>query len=104
DFAGVPSRAVPFMLAGHREIAPLDADQTAEARIVWRHLQLALWSLPRGAVPSRSWAERPLAMLLEVLRFFADPPDERWRELGPIVPAPPTRLRVADGVARRWRA
>ena len=34
DFAGVPLRAVPHMLAGHREIAPLDGDETAEQRIV----------------------------------------------------------------------
>jgi aminoglycoside phosphotransferase (APT) family kinase protein len=103
DFAGVPLRAVPFMLAGHREVAPLDADDTAEARIVWRHLQLALWALPKGAVPGRSWAERPLAMLLEVLRFFADPPDERWRGLGPIAPSAPTRLRLVEAGSRRPR-
>jgi aminoglycoside phosphotransferase (APT) family kinase protein len=84
DFAGVPLRAVPHMLAGHREVAPLDADETAEARIVWRHLDLVLGFMPRGAVPGRSWGERPLPMLLEVLRFFLDPPDERWRAVGPI--------------------
>jgi hypothetical protein len=84
DFAGVPLRAVPFMLAGHREVALLDGDATVEARIVWRHVQLGIWTLPRGAVPGRSWAERPIPMLLEVLRFFADPPDERWRAVGPI--------------------
>jgi hypothetical protein len=83
DFGGVPLRAVPYMLAGHREIAPLDGDATAEARILWRHLELALRFLPRGCVPGRSWAERPLPMLLEVLRFFADPPDDRLRQLGP---------------------
>jgi aminoglycoside phosphotransferase (APT) family kinase protein len=86
DFAGVPLRAVPFMLAGHREIAPLDGDDAAEARILWRHLQLSIWTLPRGASPGLSWAERPIPMLLEVLRFFADPPDDRWRELGPAEP------------------
>lgn len=84
DFAGVPLGAAPHMLAGYREIASLDADETAEARIVWRHLHLALLFLPRGAVPGRSWAERPLPMLLEVLRFFLDPPDGRWRAVAPI--------------------
>jgi hypothetical protein len=84
DFAAVPLRAVPYMLAGHRDIAALDGDDTIEARIVWRHLDLSLGMLPRGAVPGRSWAERPLPMLLEVLRFFLDPPDERWRAIGPI--------------------
>ena len=84
DFAGLPLRAVPSMLAGHREATPLDGDATAEARILWRHLQLAIWTLPRGASPGLSWAERPLPMLLEVLRFFLEPPDDRWHALGPV--------------------
>jgi len=84
DFAGVPLRAVPHMLAGHREVAPLDGDATVEARILWSHLQLSIWTLPRGAVPGRSWGERPLPMLLEVLRFFMAPPDDRWRDVGPV--------------------
>jgi len=89
DFAGLPLRAVPHLLAGHREIAPPDGNDTIEARIVWRHLQIVLHLLPRGAVPGRSWAERPLPMLLEILRCFLDPPDERWRAVGPISSANP---------------
>jgi aminoglycoside phosphotransferase (APT) family kinase protein len=81
DFAGVPLRAVPFMLDGHRELAPLD--DGIEARIVLRHLQLMLLILPRGAVPGRSWAERPLPMLLEILRFFLAQPGGPWAKLGP---------------------
>jgi len=81
DFAGVPLRAVPFMLEGHRDLAPLEPG--IEARIVWRHLQLALLTLPRGAVPGRSWAERPLAMLLEIVRFFLARPGGAWADLGP---------------------
>jgi hypothetical protein len=46
---------------------------------------LTLGMLPRGAVRGRSWAERPLPLLLEVLRFFLDPPSDRWRAVGPIV-------------------
>jgi aminoglycoside phosphotransferase (APT) family kinase protein len=83
DFAGVPLRAVPFMLQGHRDLATLDHDDSAEARILWRHLQLGLLTLPRGAVPGRSWAERPLAMLLEILRFFLADPGGRWAHLAP---------------------
>jgi aminoglycoside phosphotransferase (APT) family kinase protein len=45
DFAGVPLRAVPPMLAGHREVAALAHDATAEARIFWCHLQFALHTL-----------------------------------------------------------
>ena len=83
DFFGMPLRAVPFMLDGHRSVAPLDADDGAEARILWRHVQYALASLPRGAAPGMSWGERPLAWLLEVFRFFQESPPARWRELKP---------------------
>jgi aminoglycoside phosphotransferase (APT) family kinase protein len=78
DFLGIPLRAVPFMLEGHREIAPLDGDETAEARILWRHLHIALWLMRRGPQPTHSWAERPLAMLLEIMRFLLESSDPRW--------------------------
>lgn len=84
DFFGMPLRAVPFMLEGHRSVAPLDGDDTAEARILWRHLQHSLAVLPRGAAPGMSWGERPLAWLLEVLRFSLQPLAPRWRELAPV--------------------
>lgn len=48
--------------------------------------QLSLWTLPRGASPGLSWAERPVPMLLEVLRLFIEPPDDRWRAIGPVEP------------------
>lgn len=83
DLFGMPLRAAPYVLEGHRQVAPLDDDDTAEARIVWRHLQYSLDILPRGAAPGLSWGERPLAWLLEVLRFFLEPPPPRWRELAP---------------------
>jgi aminoglycoside phosphotransferase (APT) family kinase protein len=83
DFCGIPMRVVPTMLEGHRSIAPLDADDGAEARILWRHLQIALAMLPRGAVPGMSWGERPLAWLLDIFRFFAESPGPRWRDLRP---------------------
>ena len=53
---------VPFMLEGYREVAPLPEDETAEARILWRHLQIALYLLGRLPQPGLSWAERPAAM------------------------------------------
>lgn len=83
DFFGLPLRAIPYVLEGHRAIAPLPDDDGAEARILWRHLQFALAILPRGAAPGMSWGERPLAWLLEVFRFFADDPGPRWRDLRP---------------------
>jgi hypothetical protein len=83
DLAVVPLGAVPFILRGHRDLAPLDDDAHVEARILWRHLLLALWLVPRGPLPGFSWAERPLSMLLETLAFFATRPPEPWRGLGP---------------------
>jgi aminoglycoside phosphotransferase (APT) family kinase protein len=57
DFAGVSLHVARRMLAGHRAIAPLSADATAEARIFWRHTQLALFSMRRGA----GWTPERLA-------------------------------------------
>ena len=78
DFAGVPLRAVPFMLEGYRRVSALDGDAPVEARILWRHLHLSLYVLGRGPLPGWSWAERPLPMLLDVLRFFVDAPGGAW--------------------------
>jgi aminoglycoside phosphotransferase (APT) family kinase protein len=83
DFAGIPLRAVPQLLDGYRAVGPLPADETAEARILWRHVQLALHSVPRGPQPDYSWAERPLTMLLEIARFFFSDPGDPWRDLRP---------------------
>jgi Ser/Thr protein kinase RdoA (MazF antagonist) len=81
DFAGKPFRAVPFMLEGYREVAPLPDDETAEARILWRQLQIALYLLGRPPQPGLSWAERPAAMLLEIMRFFLGSPGRPWMDL-----------------------
>ncbi|HEX6797148.1 MAG TPA: aminoglycoside phosphotransferase family protein, partial [Ktedonobacterales bacterium] len=81
DCAGMPLRAAPFVLQGHREFAPLEDDETAEARVIWRHLHLALALLERGPRPDRSWGERPLGILLETLRFCKAPPScGNWKE------------------------
>ena len=83
DFVGPPLRAVPHMLAGHREVIPLDDDDTAEARILWAQLRFAVSVLWRGKASGYSWGERPIPRLIEIMRFFvADVPD-RWRHLGP---------------------
>ena len=83
DFAAMPLRAVPFLLAGYREIGPVEQDDTAEVRILWRQLQLALYLLQREPQPARAWAERPLAMLLDIMRFAIEAPGGRWRDLMP---------------------
>lgn len=71
DFAGVPFEAVPLLLEGYREQRPLPAGGSFEAAIVLRQLQLALFLLRRPAQPGRSWAERPLGMMLDLLRGLA---------------------------------
>lgn len=81
DFGDSPIRTVPYVLDGYRQIRPLDNDETAEARILWRHLQLALnnmWSEPQ---PARSWAERPLSFLIDIMRFLLETQDKRWKDL-----------------------
>ena len=83
DFAVVPLSAVPFMLEGYREVAQIDEDPNSEARIVRRHLQLGLVTLPRGRLPGLAWAERPLGMLVDTLAFFAGQPPGPWLGLGP---------------------
>lgn len=94
DFLSMPLAEVPHVVAGHRDVAPLPGDDSAEARILWRRLQMLLAVLPRGAAPGTTWGERPIAWLIDLLRVFADPP-ERWRPL-----APPPR---ETDVSRRWR-
>ena len=78
DFAGIPLRAVPFMLEGYREVAPLPQDETAEARILWRHLQISLYLLGRppqpGLVGGTSGGD-----VLEIMRFFLGSPGKPWR-------------------------
>ncbi len=91
DFVGIPMRAVPVMLEGYRAVHPLTQDDTAEARIIWRQLQIALALARRAPQPEQSWGECPLGMLLDILRFFAEDPGPRWREARWTTRAPLTR-------------
>jgi aminoglycoside phosphotransferase (APT) family kinase protein len=83
DFAGVPLRVVPSMLEGYRETAATDGDGAVEARILWRHLQLGLYLLRRDPQPGRSWAERPLGMLVDFTRFLLGDPGREWTRWTP---------------------
>ena len=83
DFAGVPLRVVPPMLEGYGTVAPFDETENVEARILWRHLQLSLYLMRREPQPGRSWAERPLGMFVDMMRFLLDGPNERWRRWAP---------------------
>jgi aminoglycoside phosphotransferase (APT) family kinase protein len=83
DFVGLPLRAVPLVLEGHRQVAPLAGEETIEARILYYHLWFALMVLSRPPLPDLAWAERPTGMLLEILRFFLERPAEPWDRLAP---------------------
>jgi aminoglycoside phosphotransferase (APT) family kinase protein len=88
DFSGMPLRAVPDVLAGYREIAALPEDRTAEARILRYHLHFALINIRNKPQPQRSWGERPLGYLLEIMRFLLWPSNDHWAELR-LIPTPP---------------
>ncbi len=83
DFLSIPLSAVPLLLAGHRDVARLDKDEQAEARILWRRIWFLLRKMPNGASPHGSWEQRPIACLTDLLRFFQDPPRGHWRDLAP---------------------
>lgn len=80
DFGGAPLTAAAFMIEGYREVAH---DETLEARVLRRHLHLALYLLRRPPMPNQSWAERPLGQFVEVTRFLLGTADARWRALLP---------------------
>jgi len=71
------------MPAGYREERTLPADGSFEAAIVLRELQLVLFLLPRPAQPGRSWAERPLGMILDLMRGLARASDDAFKDLRP---------------------
>jgi aminoglycoside phosphotransferase (APT) family kinase protein len=84
DFSGVPLRAALPLLAAHREIAPLSADETAEARILWSRLQLGLFGLRREHAREAAWATPAARRLLDGVRYFVGA--TCLRELGPSAP------------------
>jgi aminoglycoside phosphotransferase (APT) family kinase protein len=75
DFSGMSLYAVPFVLAGYREIAPLVDDDTAEARILWFYLRLALFGLTRKWMAESEYTQRIERLLRDTRWFF------RWARL-----------------------
>ena len=67
DFAYLPLRAVPEALVGYRELAALDGDAEAEARILWDHVCLGLHHLDRPARRgAANWDRPPAARFIEL--------------------------------------
>ncbi len=83
DFLAVPIRAVPEMMIGYRSVGIGPANETLEARVLWRRLQLMLAVLPRRDTQGLAWGERPTAWLVDLLGFFASDAEGIWRELAP---------------------
>jgi hygromycin-B 7''-O-kinase len=84
DFSGVPLQAALLMLAGHRQVAPLPGDETAEARILWSRLQLGLFGLRQEGAGQRSRAISIGRRLVDGTRYFVEAAG--LRELGPAEP------------------
>lgn len=73
DFAGVSLDTVPFMLAGHRSVASLPMDHTAEARICWCQVQTRLFGVRKQASPET--ARKQLDRHVKQIRHFAKSAD-----------------------------
>lgn len=69
DFAGVSLAVVPAILAGHRSIAPMVDDRSAEARVLWCQVQMRLYPL-REATASVATGEA-LGRHIDQVRRFA---------------------------------
>jgi aminoglycoside phosphotransferase (APT) family kinase protein len=67
DFAAVPLDVVPDLLAGHRAVAPMADDDTAEARICWCQVQTRLHVARQGA-PHPGAFDRNLRQIKEFAR------------------------------------
>jgi aminoglycoside phosphotransferase (APT) family kinase protein len=70
DFCPLALRAVPFVLAGYRAVAPLDNDDAAAARIAWHHVQLALYFIRPDRHPPHALAAARIRRLLAELGWF----------------------------------
>lgn len=69
DFSAVSLDVVPVMLAGHREIASIPVDETAEARIFWCQAQTRLLSAVETT--SEEESRRRLTRDVSQLRRYA---------------------------------
>ena len=79
EFRHMPLTAVPYALAGYRQIAPLDGDDGAEARILWDHLAWAFLRLTeRDGTQKYDWAAPRLARLLDIMEFALSREGSGW--------------------------
>ena len=81
DLAGVPTRALPYVVAGYNEVAGMD--ESLAARVMACHVRATLASAMRRPRPGQSWAERPLSRLIDLFRFGLEQQSGAWRLLKP---------------------
>lgn len=82
DFAKLPLRAVPFVLAGYLPGANAELHRQWAARILRHHLHWAVSRCGTPAAPGTAhWSAPPGSRLLEVLRFFVSDPPQPWPTL-----------------------
>ena len=69
------------MLDGYCDVCPRVNSVPFLARILYRHLHLALFLVRCPPQLGKAWAERPLGMVLGVMRFLMSMRDEQWKRL-----------------------
>lgn len=83
DLAGVPTRALPYVVDGYNEVAGID--ECLAARVMACHIRATLASAMRRPRPGQSWAERPLSRLIDLFRFGLEQQSGAWRSLTPML-------------------
>ena len=79
DLAGVPTRALPYVVNGYNEVAGMD--DCLAARVMACDVRATLASAMRRPKPGQSWAERPLSRLIDLFRFGLEQQSGAWRLL-----------------------
>ena len=69
DLCYLPITAVPHVLAGYREVMPIDGEDTIEARVWWDHIWDTLSNLRNRPEPGSIDEFRPGGQLFELLAF-----------------------------------
>ena len=78
DFVPVPLRAVPWVLQGYQEVAEVPGDSTAEARILWHHIQYTLFIWWNKRHHGRGIINRGFQRLRPGIKEMLDLPGARW--------------------------
>ena len=82
DLAGVPTRALPYVVDGYNEVAGMD--EGLAARVMACHIRATLARAMGRPKPGQSWAERPLAQFIDLFRFGLEQQSGAWRLLRPV--------------------